>query len=43
MLRHKLLASCLEQDPILAVNLAHPTPLNVQTHGQAFRVPMRWE
>lgn len=43
MLRRKLLASSPKQDPILVVDLAHPTPLNAQAHAQAFRVPVRWE
>lgn len=42
MLRRKFLASGLERDPILGVNLAWPTPDNPQDHEQAFRAPVHW-
>jgi AraC-like DNA-binding protein len=44
MLRRKFLASGLERDPVLGVNLAGtctaPTP---REHEQAFRAPVRWQ
>ncbi|MDD2056823.1 AraC family transcriptional regulator [Pseudomonas sp. GD03860] len=42
MLRRKLLASGVEQDPILAISLAHPAPANTAAHPQAWRAPVSW-
>ncbi len=42
MLRRKLLASGVEQDPILAISLAHPQPANTAAHPQAWRAPVSW-
>jgi AraC-like DNA-binding protein len=42
MLRRKFLASGLERDPILGVDLAFPCTANPQEHEQAFRAPVRW-
>lgn len=43
MLRRKLLASGLEQDPIIAVLLAHPAPGTPCEHAQALRTEVCWE
>lgn len=43
MLRRKLLASGLGQEPILGIALAHPPPVDSTEHEQAFRAPVRWE
>jgi AraC-like DNA-binding protein len=42
MLRRKFLASGLERDPILGVDLIAACPNNPDQHEQAFRVPVRW-
>ncbi|KJK07761.1 MULTISPECIES: AraC family transcriptional regulator [Pseudomonas] len=42
LLRRKLLASGLEQDPILAIELAHPAPADTTAHPQAWRTPVSW-
>jgi AraC-like DNA-binding protein len=42
MLRRKFLASGLERDPILGVDLACACTNNPEQHEQALRVPVRW-
>jgi AraC-like DNA-binding protein len=42
MLRRKFLASGLERDPILGVDLACVRTNNPELHEQAFRVPVGW-
>ncbi|MCY1396629.1 hypothetical protein D9M71_116080 [compost metagenome] len=42
MLRRKLLASGLDQDPIQAIALAFPAPPDSQAHTQAFRARVLW-
>lgn len=42
LLRRKLLASGLEQDPILAIELAHPAPADISVHPHAWRAPVSW-
>ncbi|QGW77046.1 helix-turn-helix domain-containing protein [Pseudomonas alkylphenolica] len=42
LLRRKLLASGLEQDPIIAIELAHPAPADSGAHRQAWRAPVSW-
>lgn len=42
MLRRKLLASGLGEDPILGVGLSQPAPACPQAHEQAFRAPVQW-
>lgn len=42
MVRRKLLASGLAQEPILSIGLAHPAPTCTAGHEQAFRVPLFW-
>ncbi|WP_166359558.1 AraC family transcriptional regulator [Pseudomonas akapageensis] len=43
MLRRKLLASGLEQDPIEAIGLTFPRPAEHQAYVQAFRAPVLWQ
>ena len=42
MVRRKLLASALDQDPIRSVHLAHLKPENIGEYDRAFRVPVHW-
>jgi hypothetical protein len=42
MLRRKFLASGLERDPILGIELASACPNHPELHEQAFRAPVRW-
>ncbi|MBV6821704.1 AraC family transcriptional regulator ligand-binding domain-containing protein [Pseudomonas sp. PD9R] len=42
MLRRKFLASGLEKDPILGVDLAFACPASPENHEQAFRAAVRW-
>jgi AraC-like DNA-binding protein len=42
MLRRKFLASGLERDPILGVDLATARTANPEMHQQAFRAPVHW-
>ncbi|WP_223506183.1 AraC family transcriptional regulator ligand-binding domain-containing protein [Pseudomonas sp. GL-RE-29] len=42
MLRRKFLASGLERDPILRVDLATARSAHPEQHEQAFRVPVHW-
>ncbi|WP_339544548.1 AraC family transcriptional regulator ligand-binding domain-containing protein [Pseudomonas sp. RA_35y_Pfl2_P32] len=42
MLRRKVLASGLGQDPILGVGLVHSVPASPSAHEQAFRAPVQW-
>lgn len=42
MVRRKLLASALDQDPIRAVHIAHWKPKDIGEYERAFRVPVHW-
>ncbi|MFK8331053.1 AraC family transcriptional regulator ligand-binding domain-containing protein [Pseudomonas sp. BJa5] len=42
MLRRKVSASGVDRDPILAVELAHPTPADTSTHPRAWRTHVSW-
>jgi AraC-like DNA-binding protein len=42
MLRRKFLASGLDRDPILGVDLAFVAPASPEHHQHAFRVPVQW-
>jgi AraC-like DNA-binding protein len=43
MLRRKLLASGIEQDPIQAIGLTFSSPADPHAYVQAFRAPVLWE
>lgn len=43
MVRRKLLASGLAQEPIISIGLAHPPPFCSASHEHAFRVPVLWQ
>ncbi len=43
MLRRKLLASGIEQEPIQALSLAYPRPAHGLAQQQAFRATVRWD
>jgi AraC-like DNA-binding protein len=43
MLRRKFLASGLDRDPVLAVNLTGACPAKPREHEQALRAPVRWQ
>ncbi|MBB4861885.1 AraC-like DNA-binding protein [Pseudomonas nitritireducens] len=42
LLRRKLLASGIDQDPLLGIDLPGPAPATAQVHEQALRVPLTW-
>ena len=42
MLRRKFLASGVERDPIIGINLARPPAADCHAHEQALRAPVHW-